>query len=78
MVTQKKDLYTEKVRVGRRTYFFDLKENLDGERYLVITESKAQKDEGFTRDRIIVFSEYIEEFSEAFTRVKNNMLMQEK
>ena len=68
-VTLKKDLYAEKVIVGRRTYFFDFKENLEGEKYLVITESKIHKEDGFKRDRIIIFSEYLEEFLATFNRV---------
>ena len=65
----KKDIHTEKIRVGRRTYFFDLKENAEGEKYLVITESKAQKEEGFRRDRIMVFTEYMDDFVETFNKM---------
>ncbi|MCP4481527.1 MAG: PUR family DNA/RNA-binding protein [bacterium] len=68
-----KDIYSDKIRLGRRTYFFDVKENATGERYLVITESKQNKDLGFRRDRIVVFSEHIEEFSTLFCELKNLM-----
>ena len=72
------DLFTEKIKAGRRTYFFDLKENLDGEKYLVITESKPTKDDGFRRDRILVYSDYVEEFSEVFNKMAENMKKKNK
>ncbi len=65
----KKDLYTHKLKLGKRTYFFDVKENADGSKYMVITESKTQKDMTFRRDRIMVYSEYLMEFAENFNKV---------
>lgn len=60
----KKELFSEKIRVGRRTYFFDVKQNSHGDRYLVITESKAtmQTNQRYMRDRIMIFEEHINEF----------------
>ena len=49
-----------------RMYFLDLKETKDGNPFLVITESRSQK-EGETRERssILVFKENAQEFAEA-------------
>ncbi len=66
----KRGLYSEKIKVGRRTYFFDVKENNEGDRYLVITESKAMPDNTFRRDRIMIFEEYIEDFEKTFKNIK--------
>ncbi|MFC1512629.1 DUF3276 family protein [bacterium] len=65
----KKELYSEKIKVGRRTYFFDVKTNKDGDRYLVITESKSTVTEKFRRDRILIFEEHLEDFNEAFQNI---------
>ena len=32
--------FSTTLRVGRRTYFFDIRENKHGEKYLTLTESK--------------------------------------
>jgi len=51
-----------------RMYFLDLKETKDGNPFLVITESRSQK-EGEARERssILVFKENAQEFAEAVT-----------
>ena len=40
MTTERKELFSERVSRGHRTYFFDVKESVDGAKYLVISESK--------------------------------------
>jgi hypothetical protein len=39
---QKNEVYSKAVRIGRRTYFFDLKVAKSEEPYLTITESKRR------------------------------------
>ena len=63
-----KTLQTEQVSAGKRTYFFDIKQTVKGDNYLAITESKKKDDGSFERHSIIVFSDDIENFSEAYTR----------
>jgi hypothetical protein len=43
--TQKNEVFSHAVRMGRRTYFFDLKVSKSEEPYLTITESKRQLDQ---------------------------------
>lgn len=51
-----------------RMYFLDLKETKDGNPFLVITESRSQKEgEGRERSSILVFKENAQEFAEAVT-----------
>ena len=57
-------LYSTMVRSGRTTYFVDLKEAKNGNKYLSITESKINGEEK-AKMTIRVFGETIEEFRRA-------------
>ena len=37
---EKEEVFSQAVKAGKRTYFFDVKETKQGERYITITESK--------------------------------------
>ena len=42
------EIYSDRVRAGKRTYFFDVRSTRGGDYYVTITESKrVYKDEGF-------------------------------
>ncbi len=60
-----KEIHSEKVAAGSRTYVFDVQETVAGDRYMVISESR-QTDGGFEHQRVMVFDEHMEKFSEAF------------
>ena len=66
--TERKELFTEKVSAGSRTYFFDAKESKDGTRYLVISESR-QKGSSHEHNRVMVFEENLEDFAQGFDKV---------
>ena len=56
------EIYSKKVRAGKRTYFFDVKSTRSNDYYLTITESKRkQKDEGFFYEKHKIFL-YKEDF----------------
>ena len=57
----KEGLYTEKVKGGTRTYFFDVKKASNGSNYLKITESRKDG-ESFKRERVFVFDNDLREF----------------
>jgi hypothetical protein len=57
-------LYSTMVRSGRTTYFIDLKEAKNGNKYLSICESKINGDEK-QKVTVRVFGETIEEFRRA-------------
>lgn len=61
-------IYSEQIKIGKRTYFLDINLTKDGKKCLEITESK-KTDNGFERFKVLVFEEGIEKFSEAFVRV---------
>lgn len=67
MSAEKKELFSEKVRAGSRTYFFDVKESASGSKYLVINESR-KVGESHEHNRVMVFEEDIQSFSEGFKK----------
>ena len=72
MQSQDRELFSEKVAAGKRTYFIDLKEKLNGDRLLKITESR-KNDGDFIRTSIMIYQEDFDKFFEALERVKKNM-----
>ncbi len=68
---RKEELFSKKVKAGRRTYYFDVKENVNSDKYLIISETKAVDFGKQDRFRIMVFPEDIDNFQEAFTEVVN-------
>ncbi len=63
----RKELFSERVAAGSRTYFIDIKESADGTKYLVISESR-QDGEKWEHHRVMVFEEHLESFREAFQK----------
>lgn len=65
---EKVELYSKRVRAGKRTYFFDVKSTRGNDYYLTITESKRRyKDDGFVyeKHKIFLYKEDFEKFLEA-------------
>ena len=74
----KNELFSEKVRAGKRTYFFDVKETRSNDYYLTITESKKRFDkdgEGFTyeKHKIFLYKEDINKFLAALNKTVDHM-----
>jgi len=61
---EQKEIFSERVRAGKRTYFFDVKATRSNDYYLTITESKRRyKDDGsFTYEKHKLFL-YKEDFN---------------
>jgi len=66
---RKEEIYSKKVKAGRRTYYFDVKENVKNDVYLIISETKSVEFGKQDRFRIMVFPEDIDNFQEAFNEV---------
>ncbi|MDR1893251.1 MAG: PUR family DNA/RNA-binding protein [Spirochaetales bacterium] len=62
------EVFSSKASVGKRTYFFNIKENRTGDLFLNMVESKKQGEVGFERHSIIVFDEDLDVFLEEFTQ----------
>lgn len=70
------EIYSEKVKAGKRTYFFDVKSTRSNDYYLTITESKKRfKEDGFTyeKHKIFLYKEDFNKFLEALTNTLNHV-----
>jgi hypothetical protein len=60
------EVFSTKVSLLSRTYFFNIKENRKGSLYLNLVESKNKEGSGFERQSIILFEEDLQEFLKGF------------
>ena len=75
------EIFSKKVRAGRRTYFFDVRETKASDYYLTITESKKfTNDDGsfyYKKHKIYVYKEDFENFS-AFLNETMNFIFEQR
>ena len=57
-------MHSEMLKASGRTYFFDLKEAGNGNKYLTITESRKTKEGAFLSNRLMVFQDDLDTFRE--------------
>jgi hypothetical protein len=62
------EIFSTKLLLQNRTYFFNVKENRMGDLYLNIVESKNKDSGGFERQSVIVFSEDLPAFLGEFDK----------
>ena len=67
------EVFSSRAVSGKRTYFFNVKENRHGDLFLNIVESKKHSEEGFERHSLIVFQEDLEEYLEAFNKAVSHI-----
>ncbi|MDR0476164.1 MAG: DUF3276 family protein [Treponema sp.] len=60
------EIFSTKVALPNRTYFFNVKENRMGNLYLNIVESKNKETGGFDRQSLVLFAEDLQEFLTGF------------
>ncbi|MDR1148995.1 MAG: DUF3276 family protein [Spirochaetaceae bacterium] len=60
------ELFSKKVLLQNRSYFFNVKENRRGDLYLNIVESKNKDEGGFERQSVILFADDLQEFLRGF------------
>jgi len=61
----REEVYSKKVRAGKRTYFFDVKATRSNDYYITVTESKKRLEDGvFIKHKIFLYKEDFEKFSE--------------
>ncbi|WP_017259445.1 DUF3276 family protein [Pedobacter arcticus] len=80
---EREEVYSKKVRAGKRTYFFDVKATRSNDYYITITESKKRLEDGvFVKHKIFLYKEDFEKFAEGLTEtveyVKANQDVVEK
>lgn len=60
---QREEVYSKKIRAGKRTYFFDVKATRGNDYYLIITESKRGFEDGqFVKHKIFLYKEDFNKF----------------
>jgi hypothetical protein len=60
------EVFSTRVLLQNRTYFFNVKENRMGDLYLNIVESKNKETGGFERQSVILFADDLQEFLTGF------------
>jgi hypothetical protein len=74
------EIFSKRVRAGKRTYFFDVKATRNNDYYITITESKRSKfdDGNFVKMKIHLYKEDFNKFSdglaETIGHVKTTLL----
>ena len=77
----KVEIYSQRVRAGKRTYFFDVKATRSNDYYLTITESKRRyKDDGYFYEKHKIFlykedfNKFVTALEETVNHVKNELM----
>ena len=81
MENEKDEIYSKRVKAGKRTYFFDVKATKSNDFYLTITESKRKfKEDGFffEKHKIFLYKEdfakFISALDDTVQHVKNELM----
>jgi len=73
-----KEIFSKKIRAGRRTYFFDVRSTKAEDYYMTITESiKDFNDEGtpsYRKHKIYLYKEDFNDFKDAFEAVSKYII----
>lgn len=77
----REEIFSKRVKAGKRTYFFDVKSTKSNDYYLTITESKRRmKDDSFVfeKHKIFLYKEdfgkFLEALRDSVDHVKNELL----
>jgi len=70
--TEQEEIFSQVLRAGRRTYFFDVRSTKAGDYYLTVTESKKfTHDDGsfhYKKHKIYLYKEDFTEFNEMLSK----------
>ena len=63
------EVYSEKIRAGKRTYFFDVRSTRSNDYYITITESKRRfNGRGYDKHKIFLYKEDFNKFLASLTK----------
>ncbi len=69
----RENVFTSSVRAGKRTYYFDVKETKNGEKYITVTERKRRYNEDGSykveKHKIFLYKEDFDKFADALDDV---------
>ena len=78
---QMEDIFSKKIRAGRRTYFFDVRSTKAGDYYMTLTESVRDFNKdgvpSYRKHKLYLYKEDFKNFKEAFEEV-SSYIIQEK
>lgn len=70
---ERAEIYSQRVRAGKRTYFFDIKSTRSNDYYLTITESRRRyKDDGYFYEKHKIFL-YKEDFNKFMSALQETI-----
>lgn len=73
----KDEIFTKRVRAGKRTYFFDVKSTKsEKDFYITITESKRVGDDEYEKHKLFLYKEDFEKFREALVETVEHVQTQ--
>ncbi|RPA66536.1 DUF3276 family protein [Cyclobacteriaceae bacterium YHN15] len=77
----REEIFSKRVKAGKRTYFFDVKATKSNDYYLTITESKRKmRDDSFTFEKHKIFlykedfAKFLEALQDTVDHVKNDLM----
>lgn len=66
--SSRSEVFSKKIRAGKRTYFFDVKETRSNDYYITITESKRRfGGDGYDKHKIFLYKEDFNKFMNCLT-----------
>jgi hypothetical protein len=69
---ESQEIFSKKIRAGKRTYFFDVKSTRGKDYFITITESKKSFEDGnFVKHKIFLYKEDFNKFVEALSETVN-------
>jgi len=75
---EQEEIFSQVLRAGRRTYFFDVRATKAGDYYLTVTESKKfTHDDGsfhYKKHKIYLYKEDFNEFNEMLAKATNYII----
>ena len=73
------NIFSKRIRAGKRTYFFDVKATKSAKDfYVIITESRRMSEESYEKHKLFLYKEdfhkFIDALNETVTHVENELL----
>ena len=75
----KENVFSRRIRAGKRTYFFDVKATRStNDYYIVITESKRVEEQEYQKHKLFLYKEdfrkFLDALSETVDHIETNLL----
>lgn len=75
----RQEIYSKKIRAGKRTYFFDVKSTRGNDYFLTITESTKKFEDGnYVKHKIFLykedFSKFVDALNETIGHIKTELM----